>query len=370
MTPVFTITNAVTSALTRIERARGFLQAARLSDDWLSGMQQRALVLEAHYSTHIEGTHLTLDQSEKLLAGEALGDVDPDDARELLNYREAFDLVAAYLGSGEPITEGLLREIHKRLVQNVRGNAGSPGEYRHIQNYVANSLTKEIIYTPPSPLDVPALMAELVSWLGADTGIHPVLVAAIAQFQLVHIHPFVDGNGRTARLLSTLCLYRSGYDFKRLFTISEYYDRNRTAYYRALQTVREQNLDLTGWLEYFTEGLATQLAEVQHKGELLIRQDVLDPQVRPVRTPESGGRPGFAATGFRHPGLGGASAGGPSPHVAARTERAARSRRVRGHRSHPQSLVFPGEITMRGLLRQFRDRFCDRSCRQTEARPC
>ncbi len=275
MTPVFTITNAVTSALTRIERARGFLQAARLSDDWLTGMQQRALVLEAHYSTHIEGTHLTLDQSEKLLAGEALGDVDPDDARELLNYREAFDLVAAYLGSGEPITEGLLREIHKRLVQNVRGNAGSPGEYRHIQNYVANSLTKEIIYTPPSPLDVPALMAELVSWLGADTGIHPVLVAAIAQFQLVHIHPFVDGNGRTARLLSTLCLYRSGYDFKRLFTISEYYDRNRTAYYRALQTVREQNLDLTGWLEYFTEGLATQLAEVQHKGELLIRQDVL-----------------------------------------------------------------------------------------------
>ena len=237
MTPVFTITNAVTSALTRIERARGFLQAARLSNDWLTGMQQRALVLEAHYSTHIEGTHLTLDQSEKLLAGEALGDVDPDDARELLNYREAFDLVAAYLGSGEPIIEGLLREIHKRLVQNVRGNAGSPGEYRHIQNYVANSLTKEIIYTPPSPLAVPALMAELVSWLGADTGIHPVLVAAIAQFQLVHIHPFVDGNGRTARLLSTLCLYRSGYDFKRLFTISEYYDRNRTAYYRALQTV-------------------------------------------------------------------------------------------------------------------------------------
>jgi hypothetical protein len=78
MTPVFTITNAVTSALTRVERARGFLQAARLSDDWLAGMQQRALVLEAHYSTHIEGTHLTLDQSEKLLAGEALGDeVDP-----------------------------------------------------------------------------------------------------------------------------------------------------------------------------------------------------------------------------------------------------------------------------------------------------
>lgn len=100
-------------------------------------------------------------------------------------------------------------------------------------------------------------MKELVDWLGTDTGIHPVLVSGIAQFQLVQIHPFVDSNGRTARLLSTLCLYRSGYDFKRLFTISEYYDRNRAAYYRALQTVREQDLDLTVWLEYFCEGLAT-----------------------------------------------------------------------------------------------------------------
>ncbi|MDQ2840123.1 MAG: Fic family protein [Acidobacteriota bacterium] len=275
MTPRFTITNAITAALTQVERARGFLEAAQLSDDWLTGMQQRALVLEAHYSTHIEGTHLTLDQAEKLLSGEELAGVDPDDARELLNYRHAFELVAEYLGSGEPITEGLIREIHKRLVRGVRGDTSSPGEYRRLQNYVANSLTKEIIYTPPSPLEVPAQMADLVAWIGIETGVHPVLAAGIAQFQLVHIHPFVDGNGRTARLLSALYLYRTGYDFKRLFTISEYYDRDRTAYYRSLQTVRERDLDLTGWLEYFTQGLAIQLTEVQRKGELLIRQDVL-----------------------------------------------------------------------------------------------
>ena len=72
-------------------------------------------------------------------------------------------------------------------------------------------------------------MAELVAWLNAPTEIHPVLTSGIAQFQLVHIHPFVDGNGRTSRLLSTLCLYRAGYDFKRLFSISEYYDRDRRA---------------------------------------------------------------------------------------------------------------------------------------------
>ena len=148
----FTITNAITAALTRIERARGFLEAARLSEEWLRGMQARALVLEAHHTTHIEGTHLTLDQSEKLLAGEGLVEVDPEDARELLNYRDAFDLVSEYLGGGAPITEGLIREIHKRLVRGVRGEAAAPGEYRRVQNYIVHSITREVIYTPPPAL--------------------------------------------------------------------------------------------------------------------------------------------------------------------------------------------------------------------------
>ena len=109
-------------------------------------------------------------------------------------------------------------------------------------------------------------MRELVAWLRAESAIHPVLVAGIAQYQLVHIHPFLDGNGRTSRLLSTLCLYRAGYDFKRLFTLSEYYDRDRQAFYRAIRSVREQGMDLTGWLEFFVGGLATQLGEVKASG--------------------------------------------------------------------------------------------------------
>jgi hypothetical protein len=76
--PKFRITNAIAGDLTRIERARGFLEAARLSDDWIAGMQQRALILEAHYTTHIEGTHLTLDQSERLLSGEKPAGVKAD----------------------------------------------------------------------------------------------------------------------------------------------------------------------------------------------------------------------------------------------------------------------------------------------------
>ncbi len=278
--PSFHITNLVTAGLTRIERARGFLQAAKLSEDWLARMRSRALVLEAHHTTHIEGTRLTLEQAERLLAGETLAEADPDDVRELLNYRDAFEFVSGYLNDGGPVTEGLIREIHRRLVARVRGGAGGPGEYRRVQNYVVNSATREIIYTPPPPHDVPPLMAELVAWLNAESDIHPVLTSGLAQFQLVHIHPFVDGNGRTSRLLSTLCLYRAGYDFKRLFSISEYYDRDRAAFYAALQGVRNQGMDLTGWLDFFVEALATQMDEVTERGQRVIRRDVIVAQHR------------------------------------------------------------------------------------------
>jgi Fic family protein len=274
--PKFTITNGITAGLTLIERARGFLEAATLSENWVREMGNRALVLEAHHTTHIEGTRLTLEQAERLWQGDSVPEADPNDARELLNYRKAFDFVSEYLESGDPITEGLVREIHKRLAQGVRGGSAAPGEYRKIQNYVVNSATGETIYTPPPPHDVPIMMAELVDWLNREEeDTHPVLVSGIAQFQLVHIHPFLDGNGRTSRLLSTLCLYRSGYDFKRLFTISEYYDRDRASFYHALQSVRESGMDMTGWLEFFVEGLSTQLAEVRERGKQAIRRDAL-----------------------------------------------------------------------------------------------
>jgi Fic family protein len=278
--PRFTITNRITTGLTAIERARGFLEAATLSDEWVRRMSQRALLVEAHATTHIEGSVLTLAEAETLLAGGKVAEARDDDVRELLNYREAFNLVSAYVGGGEPITEGLIRDIHRKLVEGVRGGEGQPGQYRTIQNYVGNSRTKAVIYMPPPPGEVPAQMHDLVAWLGSEAAIHPVLIAGLAQFQLVQIHPFVDGNGRTSRLLSTLCLYRSGYDFKRLFTLSEYYDRDRSQFYQAIQGVRERDMDLTVWLEFFVDGLATQLSEVKARGELAIRRDVLVNQHR------------------------------------------------------------------------------------------
>jgi len=271
----FTITNAIARDLTRIERARGFLDAAALSDEWIQDMGSQAALKEAHYTTHIEGTNLTLETAERIWTGKRVAGVDPNDKRELLNYRRAFESLSRFLESKRPISEAFIKGLQYQLVKGTRGGEKSPGEYRNMQNYVGNSITGEIIYTPPAPGNVPPLMKEFVFWLNEVKEIHPVLESGIAQFLLVHIHPFRDGNGRTSRLLSTLCLYRAGYDFKRLFSISEYYDRDRQAFYDAIQGVRERGMDLTVWLEYFTRGLSTQLAEVVSKGKETIRKDLI-----------------------------------------------------------------------------------------------
>ena len=110
--PRFSITNAITAALTEIERARGFLDAATLADEWVDAMRSRAFLLEAHHTTHIEGTRLTLEDAAGLLAGRAVPGADPDDARELLNYRDAFAFVSAYFNDGGCRKRGHHREAN------------------------------------------------------------------------------------------------------------------------------------------------------------------------------------------------------------------------------------------------------------------
>lgn len=273
--PKFTITTKINNHLLDIERARGFLDAAKLKEAWIKDMQSEALILESHHSTHIEGTQLTLSQAQRILTGKSVKGVRTDDRQELLNYKEAMDFVSEYLGKELEVTENLIKQIHEILVKNVRGGTLEPGRYRKVQNYVVNSLTREIIYTPPPPSKVPELMIEFVEWLNKEASISPVLISGIAQYQFVDIHPFLDGNGRTARLLCTLILYQNGYDFKRLFSLSEYYDKERHNYYDAIQSVRNNNMDMTEWFEYFTEGLKNQLIEVKTKGEISIKKQVV-----------------------------------------------------------------------------------------------
>ena len=275
--PKFTITNKINNNMTIIERARGFIEATELKEEWLSEMQKRALIYESHYSTHIEGTKLTLKQSEKILTGKAVKDIYIDDMKELLNYKKAMDFVSKYIEVKEHVTEDIIKVIHRILVKGVRGDSADPGNYRKIQNYVVNGYGN-ILYTPPLHEEVPELMREFVEWINKaieNKEISPILISGIAQYQFVDTHPFLDGNGRTARLLCTLILYKTGYDFKKLFTISEYYDKNRKSYYDATQAVRENDMDMTQWLEYFTKALRSQMVDVRKRGEIAIKKDAI-----------------------------------------------------------------------------------------------
>lgn len=284
--PRYTITDRVNNALLEIERARGFLDAANLKEEWLEDKREDAMVLEAHHSTHIEGTRITLPQAERILAGEEVEGVDRDDRQELLNYREAVAFVSDYLGELTDINEGLIKEIHSILVKDVRGGTLEPGRYRTVQNYVGNVVTGEVIYTPPPPEDVPGQMVQLVDWLNRGKGMSPVLVAGIAQHAFVDIHPFLDGNGRTARVLCTLILYLNGYDFQRLFSLSQFYDQALQDYYDAIQQVREADGDLTSWLEYFCEGLSGQLMGVKTIGGAVMRRDTVMARAEKLRLNE------------------------------------------------------------------------------------
>jgi Fic family protein len=265
----------------KIERIRGFLEAIKPRDEFLLDMQKEVLILESHCSTHIEGTNLTLNESRDILEGRPVENVDPEDKQELLNYREALDFICECCKRNVPITERLIKELHKITVRDVRDNQADPGNYRKVQNYVINLKTKKIIYTPPPPSEMPRLMQEFVMWLNKKQEyLSPVFTAGIAQIQLVNIHPFIDGNGRVARLLATLILYREGYNFRRLFSISEYYDQNRPAYYKAVQSVSQNDMDLTSWLEYFVEGLQFQISKIRDKAENIIQLKLLLEQLK------------------------------------------------------------------------------------------
>lgn len=158
-----------------------------------------------------------------------------------------------------------LLNLQKDITKNTLENAEWEGKYRKIHVYVGNRITGEVIFTPPSPAEVPSLMKNFLRWLNSEESLklHPVLVAGTSHYEFVRIHPFVDGNGRTARAIATLILYIRGFDIKRFFALDDYYDSDRSAYYNALKSVDRNTLDLTEWLEYFTDGVKISILRVQ-----------------------------------------------------------------------------------------------------------
>jgi Fic family protein len=270
--PRFQRTDALIAMISRIEAARAVVLRAPIAAQWESQLRHEALVRSAHHSTSIEGNPLSLEEVTDLLEGREVT-AHPREKREVLNYVEVLDYIDRQYQSrpDKPLTEDTILQLHRLVVHEILPEHEA-GHYRQVPVVVAVPATGEVRFRPPEWEAVPSLMAGLVGWLNSDqaNALMPVLHAGIAHYECVRVHPFVDGNGRTARALATLILYKRGFDTRRFFALEEYYNVDRRSYYEALAAA-DRSDDLAGWLEYFVQGIAVEMVRLEERIRTLER---------------------------------------------------------------------------------------------------
>lgn len=214
-------------------------------------------VNEAVLSSRIEGTQATLDEVLEYDAGIVAAEGRRGDIEEVSNYRIAVQMAEAALAE-RPLSLSLIKSVHQRLMQGVRGRDKTPGAFRTDQNWIGRhgDPIEKARFVPPNPLILPQALEAWAAYLG-DEGEDPILQTAIAHAQFEILHPFKDGNGRIGRMLIPLLLYQRGALSRPMFYLSEYLEAHRDVYYDRLLAITEQN-DWQGWLEFFIEALTVQ----------------------------------------------------------------------------------------------------------------
>lgn len=205
---------------------------------------------EANKSSKIEGTKTSIE--EDLMRVEDVSPEKRDDHVEVHNYINALQHGIDRITKDDfPLCLRLVREMHEVLMQGVRGEHKTPGEFRRTQNWIGGSMPSTAVYVPPSVPDMEISLADFEKFLNNDDNDIPHLIkVAIAHYQFETIHPFLDGNGRIGRLIIPLYMLNKGIISKPCFYISDYFERNRELYYVALDKPRKDN-DLSHWIKFF-----------------------------------------------------------------------------------------------------------------------
>jgi len=212
------------------------------------------IVTEANKSNRIEGTHTSIEEDMM-----PLDDLDPekrDDGREVRNYINALNLgIRRIVEDDFPFSSRLLKELHKVLMDGVRGKHKTPGEFRRSQNFLGGTMPSNAVFVPPAVIDVKDALTDFEKFAHRDDELPELVRISLLHYQFETIHPFLDGNGRIGRLMIPLYLLSKKELSKPGFYISDYFEQHRTEYYDSLQNVRIKN-DLLGWVCFFLKASA------------------------------------------------------------------------------------------------------------------
>ena len=209
--------------------------------------------IEANKSSRIEGTRTTVE--EDLLDVTDINPEKRDDWEEVQNYVKATNYGVERIKGGFPVCTRLIREIHKILMQGVRGEHKAPREFRTSQNWIGGSMPSNAVYVPPPHTEIAECLTDFEKFINNEEIDTPNLIKiAILHYQFESIHPFLDGNGRIGRLLVPLYIQSKGMLNKSCLYISDYIERNKDTYYDTLTRVRTHN-DMIAWIKFFLEAV-------------------------------------------------------------------------------------------------------------------
>ena len=278
--PKYTINEKIRTNLQSIEKLRDKIRGSRILPEAEASIHLRASVESIHSSTSIEGNPLDVNEvraivtSDRILTKEEYAEI------EVQNYKNALNYIDQRRHGSSDITMDDILELHRIITDRLLGKTRS-GKIRQNPVYIENQ-NHEVLYTAAPTDQVKSELEDLISWIkDSQFSVHPVIIAAIIHFRIVAIHPFSDGNGRTARAVTSLFLALNQYDCDGSLVLDSYYAADRQAYYQILQLVNGKDYtiskqsDLTPWLEYFTSGFLSSLhvldAEIKIIGLVLPR---------------------------------------------------------------------------------------------------